>query len=218
VTAKTATPAGSASNSQRGEGFIEFEDLQLMLRSLLADRFKLATHYEDRPVTAYTLVAAKPKLKPADPSRRTKCTTQNAPVSRDAPAVGPPPLQATCQNMTMAQFVEQLQDIAPAYIRHPVLDATGIEGAWDFTLTFDRRAPGAAGGRGGGGKESQAKGASRAGGAAPPGGNDGNAADPTGMPTLFEALSRQLGLKLEATKRPVPVLVIDHLEAKPTEN
>ncbi len=41
----------------------------VMLRSLLADRFKLSTHYEERPVDVYVMLAAKPKLsKPVDPA------------------------------------------------------------------------------------------------------------------------------------------------------
>jgi uncharacterized protein (TIGR03435 family) len=44
------------------------------------------------------------------------------------------------------------------------------------------------------------------------------ASEPNGAVTLFEAVEKQLGLKLEAQKRPVPVLVIDHVEQKPTEN
>jgi uncharacterized protein (TIGR03435 family) len=55
-------------------------------------------------------------------------------------------------------------------------------------------------------------------GPAPPPGNTPEASDPTGALTLPEALSSQLGLKLEMQKRPLPVLVIDHVERKPTEN
>jgi uncharacterized protein (TIGR03435 family) len=44
------------------------------------------------------------------------------------------------------------------------------------------------------------------------------ASDPSGGITLLEAISKQLGLKLELQKRPVQVLVIDHVEPKPTEN
>jgi len=36
----------------------------------------------------------------------------------------------------MAQFAGQLQIIASSYIRHPVVDATGLEGAWDFSFNF----------------------------------------------------------------------------------
>jgi uncharacterized protein (TIGR03435 family) len=69
---------------------------------------------------------------------------------------------------------------------------------------------------GGGGREGDRKGA----GPAPGGGTPGslNASDPIGGLTLFDALEKQLGLKLEAHKEPRPVLVIDHIEPTPTEN
>ena len=41
---------------------------------------------------------------------------------------------------------------------------------------------------------------------------------PSGAVSLFDAMTRQLGLKLEMQKRPTPVLVIDHIEQKPTDN
>ena len=44
------------------------------------------------------------------------------------------------------------------------------------------------------------------------------APDPNGALSLFDAVNRQLGLKLEKQKRPLPVLVIDHIEDKPTDN
>ncbi len=44
------------------------------------------------------------------------------------------------------------------------------------------------------------------------------ATDPVGGYTLFEAIEKQLGLKLETQKRMLPVIVIDHLEQKHTEN
>ena len=44
------------------------ENYHVMLRNLLVDRFKMITHYEDRLVDVYTLVAAKPKLTKADTS------------------------------------------------------------------------------------------------------------------------------------------------------
>jgi uncharacterized protein (TIGR03435 family) len=50
------------------------------------------------------------------------------------------------------------------------------------------------------------------------GGRDGVAADPQGGISFFDALTKQLGLKLETRKRMVPVLVIDHMEEKPTDN
>ena len=110
----------------------------------------------------------------------------------------------------MNEFAEQLQRMAPGYIQSPVRNATGLEGRYDFTLTF---APAGAG-RGGDGR-----GGKRGGPAAPsPSGVLGEASDPTGVMTLPEAVDRQLGLKLEMQKRPVTVWVIDHVERRPTEN
>jgi uncharacterized protein (TIGR03435 family) len=56
------------------------------------------------------------------------------------------------------------------------------------------------------------------GGPPPPGDAAAAASDPSGAITLFEAIEKQLGLKLEAQKRPVKVLVIDHAEQKPIDN
>jgi uncharacterized protein (TIGR03435 family) len=42
--------------------------------------------------------------------------------------------------------------------------------------------------------------------------------DPVGGVSLFEAMDKQLGLKLQAQKRMYPVFVIDHIEEKPTDN
>ncbi len=39
-----------------------------MLQALLIERFQMKVHMEDRPVTAYTLIAVNPKLKKADPT------------------------------------------------------------------------------------------------------------------------------------------------------
>jgi uncharacterized protein (TIGR03435 family) len=85
----------------------------------------------------------------------------------------------------------------------PVLDGTGIDGGCDFTLTYSWNA-GMGGGRGG----------------EPPRADGGMSAvsEPTGAFTLFEAVEKQLGLKLEMRKRSLPVIVIDHLEQKPTDN
>ena len=44
------------------------------------------------------------------------------------------------------------------------------------------------------------------------------ASDPSGGLSLPDAISKQMGLKLELRKRQLPVLVIDHLEEKPTDN
>jgi uncharacterized protein (TIGR03435 family) len=178
-----------------------------MLRALIVDRFKMTTHMEDRPVTAYKLTAVKPKLNKADPANRTAWKEGPAPASKD-PRDSNPVLSrlVTCTNMTMAQLADLLQSIAPGYIHNPVLDATGIEGAFDFTFNFS---PAGAVQNGGGG---------RGGAPPPPPGGAAASSDPSGAVSLFDALNKQLGLKLEMQKRPMPVLVIDHIEQKPTEN
>ncbi|HWF09534.1 MAG TPA: TIGR03435 family protein, partial [Bryobacteraceae bacterium] len=89
-------------------------------------------------------------------------------------------------------------------ISYPVLNRTGIEGAWDFTLNYDTRASlpplPLFLGRGG-----QAVGA-------------GEASDPSGGISFFEAIEKQTGLKLEKSKRSVRVMVLDHIEEKATDN
>jgi uncharacterized protein (TIGR03435 family) len=195
---------------------IEIEDLRQMLRALLIDRFKMQTHMEDRPVSAYTLIAVNPKLRKADPLSRTGCKEGPGPDGKD-PRVATPVLNRllSCQNMTMGQIGDELQRVAAGYIYSPVLDGTGINGSWDFTLSFssaDQTRARAAG--------SGSPGSGGAGGGAGGGGSssDGEASDPSGALTLFDAVNRQLGLKLEKQRRPAPVLVIDHIEEKPTEN
>jgi uncharacterized protein (TIGR03435 family) len=161
---------------------------------------------EERPVNAYTLLAGKPKLKPADPANRTGWREAPAPDGKD-PRNANPTLSrlVTCQNMTMAQFADLLQKIAPGYIRSPVLDATGLDGAWDFTLSFS-------------GVNLLQNGPGRGGDAGQPAGAVPAASEPNGAVSLFDAVNKQLGLKLDMQKRPIPVLVIDHVEEMPTDN
>ena len=110
----------------------------------------------------------------------------------------------------MAQFADQLQMIAGPYTSYPVVDATGLDGAWDFTLSFSPITPQQLSGLLAGAR-----------GAAPPVGAGGpvTASDPIGGgASLFDAVEKQLGLKLEVRKRTYPVFVIDHIEEKPTDN
>jgi uncharacterized protein (TIGR03435 family) len=177
---------------------MDMESAGPMILALLKDRFKLAYHTEQRPVSAYALVAVKPKMRKADPASRASCKTDAAPAS--AP---PSSLLVTCRNISMTQFADRLRTMGPG-ISWPVLDATELEGGWDFSLTYSRRA----------GQDAIAGRGPRA----IPGEAMPNAPEPTGALTLFEAVEKQLGLKLESRKRPMPVIVIDHLEQKPTEN
>jgi len=95
-----------------------------------------------------------------------------------------------CQNTTMAQFAEKLRPAAGVYINHAVIDLTGLTGAYDFTASWTPFA----------------RFARRA------------SDDTTVVLTVFEALDRQLGLKLATQKHPMPVIVIDHIDRTPTEN
>lgn len=190
-TFEAKAPAGTYTDAT---GAQDRDALNAMIRALLIDRFKIKFHYEERPMDAQTLVAVKPKLTKADPAARTGCTRRQAPGNADRLAI-----QLVCRNITMAQFVEQI----PAYdsrISFPVLDSTGIEGAWDFTLNYSlpRFFLSIVAARGGG--------------------EPGRASDPAGGLWFADALAKQLGLKLETHKRPEQVLVIDHIEEKPTEN
>jgi uncharacterized protein (TIGR03435 family) len=184
---------------------IDTDDIRHMLQALLIERFKMKVHTEDREVAAYTLTAMNPKVKKADPTNRTGCKEGPGPDGKD-PRVANPILGRlmSCSNMTMAQFAEALQQQAGGYIFSPVKDATGLEGAFDFTLSFSP-----AGLVNPGGDNT----------ALPrPAGDATPATDPSGALSLFDAISKQLGLKLEKQKRMAPVLVIDHIDEKPTDN
>src|ERR1017187_7410210 len=75
---------GSGAGGGAGGGPQDYDALAPLLRKLLEDRFGMKYHTEQRPATAYNLVALKPRMKKADPATRTSC--KNAP----APAGSPP--------------------------------------------------------------------------------------------------------------------------------
>jgi len=107
--------------------------------------------------------------------------------------------------MTMAQFAERLQNLANGYVRVPAVDATRLEGGFTFTVNFSPIGV-VQGGAGRGGDVGPVA-----------GGGALAASEPNGALSLPEALDRQLGLKLELQKRPMPVLVFDHIAEKPIE-
>jgi uncharacterized protein (TIGR03435 family) len=149
-----------------------------MTQRLLADRFKMALHKETRQQTVYALVAAKngPKLHAV--------TAGQAGTSS-----GPGQLQAT--KITM----HKLADLLSRMMGRQVVDATGLDGVFDFTLRWSP-------------DESQKT--------PPP--DDGAPPVASSGPSLFSALQEQLGLKLESRKEPVEILVVDHVERAPVEN
>ncbi|HEX4275009.1 MAG TPA: TIGR03435 family protein [Bryobacteraceae bacterium] len=185
-----------------GAGYID-DDVRLMLRALLIERFQMKVHNEDRPVNAYVLTA-KPKelkMKKADPANRANCKEARA-MANDPRDINPRLAELiSCQNTTMAQFASQLQPLAPDNFSYPVADATGLNGGWDFTLSFT---------------PSWMLGA--AGPATDAGPGAAVASEPSGALSLADAIGKQLGLKLEMRKRMLPVVVIDHMEEKPLGN
>ncbi len=205
----TLTGGGSTNN---GSFPINLDALRPMIRSLLVQRFKMQVHMEDRPTSTYVMTAVKPKLQKADPNGRTKWT-EGPPADGKDPRNGNPALGrlVTCHNMNMAQFAKLLPLIAPSYIHNDIVDATGLEGNWDFTFYFSSIGQLQGGGDRPGWRwpsyrRSEACEA------------DSAASDPTGALSLLDALPQRLGLKLEMQKHPVPALVIDHVEQKPSEN
>jgi uncharacterized protein (TIGR03435 family) len=171
------------------------DQLPAMLHSLLVERFKLATHKEERPRSGVALVVDKggPKFKEDDPN--TNFMGEHPRGSTMFGFAGHGLLKGV---MTMATLASNLSRQGYG----PVEDATGLTGRYGIELhwtpdpAFESRAVGA-----------------RASGTTPP------AADiPAPEPDLFDALRESLGLKLERRSVQVQFVVIDHIERIPIEN
>jgi uncharacterized protein (TIGR03435 family) len=165
-----------------------------MLRGEVVDQFELKTHIETREVTVYALTVngKKPKLTQADDSERSACK-QNQSAPKPATNIS---AMIACKNTTMAQLAQDLQQMANAYIDHPVVDGTGLQGGWDFVMGWTPRSillPTALN-------------------ANPP----ATSTDPNGI-SVFEAMEKELGLKLVKQKKSIPVIVVDHVDEKPVE-
>ena len=173
-----------------------------MQQNLLAERFKMTFHHEQREAPSYDLVVAKngAKMKEAEPP---------PPEDPDAPkpAAAPParkvdkdgfPILAPGRQWNAAmdgnRWTQRVTDASMGnfarylanMVGQPVNDATGLKGKYDFILKWI--------------------------------GYPGRPIDDDSGPNIFEALQAQLGLKLESKKTMVDVLVIDHIEKTPTEN
>ena len=200
----------------KAEGTPSQEDINLMLRALLADRFKLVVHIEKREMQAYSLVKARADgrlgagLQPAAVDCGTAGRGRGGPPPAPpagAPRAGGPGGPAMGCRVMMApgrltvagQPLAQLATALGQQLGRPVIDKTGLTGAFDFELAFMPE-----GGRGG------------PVGQPPPGAPPLPPIDPD-APSLFTALQEQLGLKLEAERLPVDVVVIDSVE-QPTED
>ena len=185
--------------------------LQLMMRALLADRFKLVAHNEtkDSPIYALVLARSDGKLGPSLNKSEADC---DGPAGRGRGGPMPPPgppqpgdkmpcgIRIGMGNMvvggaTLAQVASQLSIFAGRV----VLDRTGLTGNYDVNLTWTPDNMPRAAGAGDG----------------PPQFN-GAAIDPNG-PSLFTAVQEQLGLKLDSQRGPVEMFLIERAE-KPVEN
>lgn len=110
------------------------EAVRLMLQSLLMERFHLIVHNDRRPMPAWALSLSKtkPKLTEASGAGNSECEWVQQPA-------GSAFVVYACRNMSMAAFARQLQGMGWEYLKEPAVDATGLEGNWDFDLRWNRR-------------------------------------------------------------------------------
>ena len=173
--------------------------LHLMAQALLADRFGLRVHIETRELPVFDLVvdkggaklqaAAPPPSAPANPSdtSATPSTEPSKPRESSSTNVSRDHGAMTATSQTMASLAAMLGRQQELDGRI-VIDKTGLTGKYDWTLEWHPLNMNA---------------------------TDADT-DATG-PSLFSALKSQLGLRLESSKGPVQVIVIDALST-PTPN
>ena len=147
------------------------------VRSLLAERFGLMIHHASQEQTVYFLTVAKggPKMKSVVPE-------PGARQGMSGSGRGHTQAYAVTSEMTAAYLARVTGRI--------VVDKTGLDGKYDWTLDWAPDAPTA---------------------------NDDGAGAPPAGPTIFTAVQEQLGLRLESGKAPVDKIVIDRVN-RPTEN
>ncbi len=177
-----AVPAGLAGKSRSAS-------LMLMLQTLLADRFKLTVHREAKQMTVYALVAAKngPRV------QRAKIEEKDCPES--STLVAPVPGADYChaffggqgrgihgKTVTMSDLATWLEN----WTDHPVRDKTGFKALFDIDT------------EGWGSMNSPPS----------PAATEPAVDGPPSLPSVLD----HVGLKLEATKDSVEVIVIDHIE------
>jgi uncharacterized protein (TIGR03435 family) len=190
------------------------DQVKVMLRNLLAERFKLAFHYEKTETRAYALVVAKGGLKPkettphlplvlpeggaakAKPGPLTDADGFTYFVPRDGMAVGR--ANGLTRWVGKNGSMEHLAGLCHSLTGQPVIDSTGLKARYDFVWTFSsdnagERAPAALSGDGSVIRTGEA-----------------------GL-TIFAALEKQLGLKLEPRKITIDTFVLDHVEKTPVE-
>jgi uncharacterized protein (TIGR03435 family) len=166
----------------KAAGAVPEDQVLMMLRTLLVERFRLASHRESREMPVYALVVSRngTKLKEA--------------TDEGATQIGPG--REDHETLFERASMEQLAGVVGRSLDRPVINATGLKGLYNFTLAWaneGRARPNA------------------------PAAEGSAVSDSDNVPSIFSALQEQLGLKLEARKAPVEVLVIDHI-GRPSEN
>jgi uncharacterized protein (TIGR03435 family) len=178
------------------------EQLRVMLQSLLADRFELKVSHTSKDLPIYALVVAKngPKLQEAKPSD----TYPNGIKGLDGRPEGRAGVMRMWAGGILGQGISlaSLAELLSRQLSRTVTDQTGLKGEYDIKLQWTPDQMSAAIPLGPVGDNSRPD-------ALPP-------PDSTG-PSIYTAIQEQLGLRLESTKGPVEVLVIDHVE-RPSEN
>ena len=163
------------------------DQFNALLRRLIEDRFQLKSRRQTKKMPVYALVVTRSGFKP-----------------KPRPAESPAPRPQTQFGYGSAKFqaesVAGLAGTLTLNLGRPVIDRTGIKGSYDFTLEWtpapDEGGPQAIG--------------------LPPRAEPSRPAD-LNAPSIFTALQEQLGLKLESSKGPVEIMVINHVE-RPSEN
>ena len=156
--------------------------LNLMLQSLLVDRFKLKVSHKTKELPIYALVVMKngPKF------------SQTTGTPSDSTAAGSPGQRITLSAAPISFLIDFLA--RQPEINRVVLDQTGLTGKYDFTLQWI--------------SETDLRGGPLP---AAAGSADAPAFNTSGT-SIFTAIQDQLGLKLESTKGPVDTIVIEHIE------
>lgn len=173
------------------------DQLPAMLQSLLVERFKMTTHGENRQESGYALAVEKGgiKFKQTD-SGLVAARRQSGRIAfgaaRDSAAIK--------GSMTMASLSRFLS----LRLGRPVQDATGLQGAYDIDVSWT--------------PDSTTEKLGAFSSASPQSPNPSVAPEAPGGIDLFNALKQTLGLKLEARKQDVEIVVIDSINRVPVEN
>jgi len=164
------------------------EQLPDMLQALLAERFGLRIHREVKDLPALVLVVGKGGPKLQESVDAKQEADAAFGISMSYEGVG----RIEAKRASMASFARNLT----RFLHRPVIDHTGLNGRYDFDVDFSSE---------------DAKGITivAVDGASPPA--------PESAVSIFTSIQK-LGLKLETSKVPLEMVVVDQIQKTPTEN